>query len=78
MEKELITMAELAAMCGVSVRTANRWRDMGFCPAPMKLCKSVRFRRSDIALWIDGGCKDVRKCGMPSTALGHRDNGGGK
>lgn len=68
MDRELLTVGEVASMCAVATKTINRWRDMGFCPAPLKMCKSVRWRKSDVLAWIADGCKDVRRTNWTPTA----------
>jgi len=79
MEKELLNVGEVAAMCGVATRTVARWRDMGYCPPPLKMCKSVRWRKTDILEWINegNGC-DCRKTGWkPNPVVGCQCNHGG-
>ncbi len=68
MATKLLKTLEVAALCGVAPRTVARWRDMGFMPLPLKLCKTVRWRESDISEWVTTGCPDCRKTGWQPLA----------
>lgn len=47
-EDRIITR-DIAALCGVTVQTINRWTRNGKMPAPMKISERIRYwRRSDI------------------------------
>jgi predicted DNA-binding transcriptional regulator AlpA len=69
----LLTLNDVAAMCDVAPRTVNRWRDMGFCPRPLKMCKTVRWRQTDIEQWIADGTPDCRKTNWISATATQKD-----
>ena len=50
---------------GCSVRHIYRLVDAGLMPRPVKLGALVRWRRSDLHSWLDGGCRPVRPTGRP-------------
>ena len=49
---QLITAKQLAAMLATSVRTVWRYRTEGRLPKEVIVGSSVRWRMSDIQLWI--------------------------
>ena len=50
---ELLTAADVAKLCGVSVKTIGRWRRLGILPEPRKLGpKAHRYARDEILAWI--------------------------
>jgi len=57
----LLTAKDIAALCGVSVRTVWEWRAAGRLPAPIRLGRLIRWRRKDIEDWIEAGCPDMSK-----------------
>jgi excisionase family DNA binding protein len=57
---ELLTVNDVAAMLSCSTRHVRRLIDAGLCPAPLRLSKLVRLRRSDIEQWIADGCPRCR------------------
>ena len=59
--RELLTAAESAAMAGVAKRSWWRYVSSGKAPAPVRLGGAVRWRRSELAEWIQAGCPRVRK-----------------
>ena len=59
--RELLTAAESADMAGVAKRSWWRYVSSGKAPAPVRLGGAVRWRRSELAEWIDAGCPRVRK-----------------
>jgi predicted DNA-binding transcriptional regulator AlpA len=50
--EQLITVKQLAKMLATSVRSVWRYRSAGRLPKPVKVGSSVRWRLSDIQLWI--------------------------
>jgi len=57
---ELLTLPQVAKLCGVSPRTLWGWAKSGIAPAPLKIGKhTVRYSRSAYLAWIAGGCKPV-------------------
>lgn len=55
-EAILLPAKEVAALLGVSERTVHRLRSTREIPQPVQFGGSVRWRRSEIARWIDAGC----------------------
>lgn len=56
-EPLLFTAAQVAALLQVSVRTLWRMRSGGQVPSPVQIGGNVRWRRSDVLRWIEGGCQ---------------------
>ncbi|WP_208981970.1 helix-turn-helix domain-containing protein [Pseudovibrio sp. Ad46] len=52
-ENALITEAAAADYLGISIRTIQAWRVRGGGPKYVKLGKAVRYRPSDIQVWIE-------------------------
>ena len=50
--KELISEAEYAAACGVSVRSIQRERALRMGPPFIKLGKSIFYRPAAIEVWL--------------------------
>lgn len=50
---QLITVKQLAKMLATSVRSVWRYRSSGRLPKPVIVGSSVRWRMSDIQLWIE-------------------------
>jgi prophage regulatory protein len=59
--RELLTASESAEMAGVAKRSWWRYVSSGKAPAPVRLGGAVRWRRSELADWIQAGCPRVRK-----------------
>ena len=59
--RELLTASESAEMAGVAKRSWWRYVSSGKAPAPVRLGGAVRWRRSELAEWIQAGCPRVRK-----------------
>jgi excisionase family DNA binding protein len=58
---ELLTVEQAAAMAGVGKRSWWRFSSSGKAPAPVRIGRSVRWRRAEIAEWIAAGCPRVRR-----------------
>ena len=56
---ELIDVRGVAALLQCSVRHVWRMADEGWMPEPVKLGALSRWRRADIAKWIESGCCPV-------------------
>jgi predicted DNA-binding transcriptional regulator AlpA len=60
---ELLTTAEAAKLAGCGERTFWAWSRNGLAPAPVKIGfgtrPAVRYRRSELLRWIEGGCPRV-------------------
>jgi prophage regulatory protein len=59
--RQLLSAAESAEMAGVAKRSWWRYVSSGKAPAPVRLGGAVRWRRSELAEWIQAGCPRVRK-----------------
>jgi Helix-turn-helix domain len=51
--QKLLTTTEAAEHCGLSIRTMERLRCVGGGSKYVRLRGSVRYRLSDLELWID-------------------------
>jgi predicted DNA-binding transcriptional regulator AlpA len=57
---ELLTLREMAALCGVSQRTAWGWATAGISPPPLKIGKgTVRYSRRAYEEWVAAGCPRI-------------------
>ena len=57
---ELLTLPQVAALCGVSQRTVWGWSRDGIAPPGLKIGKgTVRYSRAAFLTWISGGCKPM-------------------
>ncbi len=54
----LLTAQELAEMLGLCKRQIFRLNSIGKIPKPVRIGGSVRWRRSDIELWLELGCPE--------------------
>ena len=54
-EKDLLTTAELAELCGVSIHTIRSWRQRGSAPNAVLYGKSLRFPRPGVDAWLARG-----------------------
>jgi excisionase family DNA binding protein len=52
----LLTVDEVAQLLGLSRRTVWRLRSTGRIPAPVRIGRSVRWRRADVDEWISARC----------------------
>jgi predicted DNA-binding transcriptional regulator AlpA len=60
MNERLMDVRQVAAALGVSTRKVWTLRDQGAMPMPVRIGASVRWKASDLDLWIQGGCLDCR------------------
>ena len=51
----LIATKTVAALCGVSVRTIQRWTKT-ILPKPIYINGRPRWRRAEIVQWVEDGC----------------------
>lgn len=64
---ELLSVRDVAALLGgCSTRHVYRLSDSGAMPRPLKLGSLLRWRRTEVMNWIDGGCQPLQ----PSKATG--------
>ena len=52
----LLSAADAAALCSMSVRTWQRLKSEGRVPRPVRLGRSNRWRRDELERWVDAGC----------------------
>ena len=57
---ELLDVRGVAAMLGCSPRHVYRLADTGRMPRPIKLGALIRWRRTELADWLEAGCPAVR------------------
>lgn len=55
-DTELLKTHEVADLCNVSPETIRRLTDSGAMPKPVRLGRAVRYRKSDVLIWIEKGC----------------------
>ena len=54
---ELLTLPQVAALCGVCQRTAWGWAEEGISPPPLRIGKgTVRYSRRAYEQWVAAGC----------------------
>lgn len=56
---ELLRSADVAKLVNAGERSIWRWSRSGRMPRPVRIGAAVRFRRSEILAWLEGGCKPV-------------------
>lgn len=61
---ELLTIDEVAATLHVNRQSVRRWWYGKSLPAPLKLGRSVRWRRQTIEQWLADGCPAVADGGQ--------------
>lgn len=59
MDRELLTIDELAAELKVPPGTIYQWNYRGTGPRPLKVGRHVRYRRGEVDRWLDD-CADPR------------------
>ncbi len=52
----LVDAKEAARMCGISISTWHTLVAAGKTPAPVRLGRSVKWRRDELVAWIAAGC----------------------
>jgi excisionase family DNA binding protein len=52
----LLTIAKVQEVCGVSRRTVYRWVADGLMPPPVRIGGSLRWRVSQLEIWVQRGC----------------------
>lgn len=56
----LLSKVKAARLCGVSLRTFERWNRDGRCPSPIRVNGVVRWARRTLAKWVDDGCPNCQ------------------
>lgn len=59
----LIDGHSAASLTGISARTLHRLAERGEAPRPVRVGRSVRWRRQELEDWIEGGCQPTRDAG---------------
>ena len=57
---ELLNATAAAEIAGVAERSWHRHVAVGRAPQPVRIGRSVRWRRGDIARWVADGCPSCR------------------
>jgi predicted DNA-binding transcriptional regulator AlpA len=52
----LLTAQRSADQCGTSVRTWRTWCASGRVPAPIRIGRSLFWRRKELEAWVAAGC----------------------
>ncbi len=52
----LLTALQAAALCGKSPRTWRSWHSAGWVPAPLRIGRSLLWRRDELIAWVAAGC----------------------
>ena len=66
---KLLTVPEVAEICGIAPETVRRMTDRGAMPKPVRLGRAVRYRLEGddetkaISPWINAGCPDLSRRG---------------
>ena len=50
---EFLSVQELAALFGIPVGSIYNWRNRGTGPRGYRIGRHVRYRRSDVELWLE-------------------------
>ena len=58
MSNNLMKIDSVAQLLQISKRTVHRLNCTAKIPSPVKINGSIRWRESDIDLWLDLGCPD--------------------
>ena len=58
---DMISIKEIGELIGVSDKTVFNWKAAGDLPQSYKIGGSVRFRRSDIAKWIEDSAVPIKE-----------------
>ncbi len=56
LEPLLIPGSQAAALCGRSVRTWRSWHAAGLVPRPLRIGRSLMWRRDELRAWVAAGC----------------------
>lgn len=59
--EDLLSTEQLAAYLDVKVQTIHLWRTQGLAPPGTRIGKGLKFRKSDVDVWLrDRIAKDAR------------------
>lgn len=59
-DSRLLTAGDLARRLRISIRQTRKLKAEGSLPNPIRLGRSIRWRASEIAKWIEVGCPDCK------------------
>ncbi|NRQ30684.1 AlpA family phage regulatory protein [Nonomuraea sp. NN258] len=52
----MVSRLVVAERCGVSVRTLERWAELGIGPRPIRLGpRLIRYRHAEVEAWLSSG-----------------------
>ena len=57
----LLTAKDLASILSTSVRSIWRYRSSGCLPKTIKISGAIRWKQSDIDLWISMNCPSMKE-----------------
>jgi excisionase family DNA binding protein len=67
----LLTIDQVADLCGSSLRTVHKWLKTNAIPAPIRLGAgprgAIRFRQTEIETWIQNGCPRCEEQSAPEA-----------
>lgn len=63
---ELLSTRDVSRLLDCSVRHVRRLADSRRMPSPVRLGTLLRWRKSEIQAWVDGGCKPLSSAGAAS------------
>ena len=55
-QPELLDVTETARLIGQAISTVHKAHRAGRMPAPVRLGRSIRWRRAELLAWIQAGC----------------------
>jgi excisionase family DNA binding protein len=58
---ELLNVKAVADLLSCSPRTVYRLADSGSMPQPVRLGSLIRWRRSELFVWLNAGCPNLRR-----------------
>jgi excisionase family DNA binding protein len=65
--REIFNVKEAAQLLGVTVSAIRRWLREGRAPASFRAGRLIRFRRSDIDVWIE---QNTKRCSVARKTEG--------
>jgi len=60
-ENQLLTAKDLAKILSTSVRSIWRYQSSGRLPKTIKIAGAIRWKKSDIDLWIAMNCPSMKE-----------------
>ncbi len=74
-EQLLLTAGQAATLLGVSERHFRALDASGRVPRPVRLGRSVRWRRTELVAWLDAGCPSRDKWAAMRIRVAGRQKG---